>query len=125
MEKVLAFNLGESQIKSLYRICSQMKIMVIEVPESQMSKTLNYMVGLKPYKGEGTAAEEILKSAAGRSMIVMCGLSDKHIDKILAALRITGLDIDYKAVLTNVNKEWNGVRMFAQMEAEKRAHEGV
>lgn len=127
MEKVLAFNLDESQMKGMYKICGQMKILLIDVPASQMLKSLKEMTEFKPYKGERLSdnipSNVISDSTKKETMIVMCSVTDKHVDKILASIRMTGLGIDYKALFTPVNKDWNGVRMLAQMAAEKRAHE--
>lgn len=144
MEKVLAFQLNQNQLDSVYKVCSQMKIVVIAVQQNQMLMPLKQLLEEKAYKGRaniqgsGTGHQSIgstwiepdliSKTMDGsrqlQSMIVMCDLSEKHVDRLLAALRMGNVGIDYKAVMTPVNSQWNGMRMLDQMEAEKRSIEG-
>lgn len=56
------------------------------------------------------------------SMVLFCGLGEKQLDKILAALKREGAQVDYKAVLTGENANWNVLRLFAELAREKAAY---
>lgn len=69
------------------------------------------------------AEEEIYRGELGsESMILMCGFSQKQMDKLLAALKRQEVKIDYKAVLTPTNAQWNVLRLFAELAREKAAY---
>lgn len=133
MEKVLAFNLDEIRLNQVYKICSQMKVTVIAVEKSEMMVPLKRLLDKHPYRGNvvgllAASAEQRTSADAAEqtegSLLVMCELTQKHIDRLLASIRLCNIAIDFKAVLTSVNTEWNGMRMLVEMAAEKRAIEG-
>ena len=54
-------------------------------------------------------------------LLVMCGLKNSHMDKLLAALRNAGIVIPHKAVLTPTNQNWNVCRLAQELERERQA----
>ena len=134
MEKVLAYNITDETLAAVYKICSQMRIGIIKVGQDEMTTMLQDVLGNKLYKPSGSIANAAAGASAGscgngtdigeprESMLVMCNLTEKHMDKLLAALRLGGLEIDYKAVLTPTNSKWNGAWMLAQMRLEKQQY---
>ena len=55
----------------------------------------------------------------GESIVVMCGLRDKRLDKALFELRHSGANVDYKAVLTPTNADWGLERLVRELRREK------
>lgn len=53
-------------------------------------------------------------------MLVMYGFSAKRLDDFLAALRKNQARVDLKAVVTDTNKKWNSLQLYAEL---KREHE--
>lgn len=51
-------------------------------------------------------------------MMVLCGLDEDDLDRVLGALRGAGLIVPYKAVLTPTNKDWTGAQLLAELRTE-------
>lgn len=55
------------------------------------------------------------------SCLVLCGLRDKRLDKVLFELRRADIPIDYKAVLTPSNQEWTVSELMKELQRERQA----
>lgn len=55
------------------------------------------------------------------SCLVLCGLRDKLLDKVLFELRRADIPIDYKAVLTPSNQEWTVPELMKELQRERQA----
>ena len=53
--------------------------------------------------------------------MVFCRLPDKVLDRVLAALKRKHITVDYKAVMTPTNAKWNILRIYFEMEREKKS----
>lgn len=69
-----------------------------------------------------TAAAEPFSGTLPGQMIVLCGVED-CLDGLLAALRAAGLGGCDKAVLTASNRNWDGLRLMAELKKERAALE--
>lgn len=56
------------------------------------------------------------------SLLLINGLSDKRLDKLLFELRRAEVAVDYKAVLTMSNSSWTLERLFSELRKEKAAY---
>lgn len=113
MEKVITFNIGGSKLQSIYKICSQMRIGVIVVSKEQAGLTVEELLKNPLYKGGKVAVGD------GNSLVLMCELTQKHMDKLLASIRSSKFEVDYKAILTPTNRKWNSIKLLAHMAFEK------
>ena len=55
------------------------------------------------------------------SLLVLCGLRDKRLDKVLFELRRADIPIDYKAILTPSNQEWTVPELMKELQRERQA----
>lgn len=112
MEKILLFNVKDAG--KIKKIASQMHIRTDEADVKDYAQTLECLAGLKPLE------PDVLFTGAKPegSMMLMCNVTDKHIDRLLFLISRDNIDIDYKAVLTPVNAKWTVSRMYAHMEME-------
>ena len=55
------------------------------------------------------------------SCLVLCGLRDKRLDKVLFELRRADIPIEYKAVLTSSNQEWTVPELMKELQRERQA----
>lgn len=55
------------------------------------------------------------------SCLVLCGLRDKRLDKVLFELKRADIPIDYKAVLTPSNQEWTVPELMKELQRERQA----
>lgn len=70
------------------------------------------------------AAEGTVPAPAAQtppSCLVLCGLRDKRLDKVLFELRRADIPIDYKAVLTPSNQEWTVPKLMKELQRERQA----
>ncbi len=74
---------------------------------------------------EGTVPAQIDAGASGAptppSLLVLCGLRDKRLDKVLFELRRADIPIDYKAILTPSNQEWTVPELMKELQRERQA----
>ena len=74
---------------------------------------------------EGTVPTKVNAGASGAqtppSCLVLCGLRDKRLDKVLFELRRADIPIDYKAVLTPSNQEWTVPELMKELQRERQA----
>ena len=68
----------------------------------------------------GNAAEEAAApdAAPDAPFLLLSGLGDRQLDRLLAALRRAGISIPNKAVLTETNREWTLGRLIAEVSRE-------
>lgn len=55
------------------------------------------------------------------SLLILCGLRDKRLDKVLFELRRADIPIEYKAVLTPSNQEWTVPELMKELQRERQA----
>lgn len=55
------------------------------------------------------------------SCLVLCGLRDKRLDKVLFELRRADIPIEYKAVLTPSNQKWTVPELMKELQRERQA----
>lgn len=74
---------------------------------------------------EGSVPAQANAGASGAetppSLLVLCGLRDKRLDKVLFELRRADIPIDYKAILTPSNQEWTVPELMKELQRERQA----
>jgi len=71
---------------------------------------------LEPLGGEGFDGETLDFS---EEMAIMAGFTSMQVDAFIKALRKKGVGrIDYKAILTPYNKDWDSVRLYREIRKE-------
>lgn len=118
MEKVLLFQIQDSDADRIRDILGSMKIRMQIVPREQFRQTLGCL-----NEGNMRSETEVYRGEAPEgSLLLMCGFSDKQMDHFLAALKKKLIRTDYKAILTPVNRNWNVLRLYAELEREKKEY---
>lgn len=111
MAKVLLFQCKDEL--AVRQILTPMKIKVIAVPKEKMHMSLGALeMGIWD---EGTFGGEY----PTESMLVMCDFTENQMNKLLTELRRKKVSIDYKAMLTPTNREWDVLHMYFEMAREK------
>lgn len=74
---------------------------------------------------EGTVPAQVNAGVSGAetppNCLVLCGLRDKRLDKVLFELRRADIPIDYKAILTPSNQEWTVPELMKELQRERQA----
>lgn len=68
---------------------------------------------------EGTVPAPAAQTPPG--CLVLCGLRDKRLDKVLFELRRADIPIEYKAVLTPSNQKWTVPELMKELQRERQA----
>lgn len=117
MEKILLFQISEEKAAQIQRLASPLRVRVQRVPEDAYGEPLGKLAdSLAPAKKNGTE-----KAAFPQSLMLFCGVTEKHLDKILAGLKRERITVDYKAVLTPTNRNWTVQTLFLELIRERAA----
>ena len=117
MEKILAFQVRETDLQKLKGISASMRIKLVVIDKVDFRQTVNDLLSQKknplvePYNGQITA-----------SMLILHEFSDKRLDALLKALRGEQVRVDFKAVTTKTNIKWTVLQLFFEMEKERKAY---
>lgn len=125
MEKILLFQVPQGEAEQVNEIASNMRIKVETVPLTEYKRTLGSIA--KEFGSAALPSEElenkVSEAAAPKgSMMVFCDVSEKHLNKILFEMRAKKITIMYKSVMTEINKSWNILKMYGEMERERIAY---
>ncbi len=135
MGKVLLFRVPDVEASAIADMLAAMKVRCERIPESAFRQTIGVLASGKMSRPDGKtitdaqSAESIQKAepdhgnAPAESLMVFCDVSEKHFNRALALLRERAVRIDYKAVLTPTNREWNVLRLYAELAREKAEYE--
>lgn len=119
-ETILLFNIQDKKrARDLQMIGMSLRIRVRMIKKEEYLQPIGVLAGMQEpgkvdtaYEGEELADE----------MMVFAGITGSHLDQILFMMRKKGMKrIDYKAVLTETNRQWTVPELFAELEKEHAA----
>lgn len=117
MEKLLLIGLPDPV--AVEQIAAKLRLRTIIIPLEQYYRSLGSLAGYANASASTDAAADTVLPETG--LLVMCGLKNNRIDRLLQALRTAGLVIPHKAVLTQTNLNWNAFQLAHELERERRA----
>ena len=121
MAKVLLFQCGNE--KEIRQVLIPMKIGVVSVPGEHFHLTLGELEKGRIPASASPSEEENLSGKGmpypAESLMVMCDVTEKQMNRLLMELRRREIRIDYKAVLTDTNCTWNVRQMYLEMARER------
>lgn len=118
MEKLLIFHLDDTEYKKLEPIVRRLKIQYRQVAVSEYNQTLEALAAGRP----NPLTPAFTGKLPPESLLLMCGFSDKRMDRLLSELRKAGIAIDFKAVLTPTNQKWIVPKLLLEMHKERAAY---
>lgn len=142
MEKLLLIHSTKEIQLQVKNVASRLKLVLDIIPDEYCGCHLKELAAGKYAQNppdtvasdstvaEGTipsgnaAAEGTVPAPAAQtppSCLVLCGLRDKRLDKVLFELRRADIPIDYKAVLTPSNQEWTVPELMKELQRERQA----
>ena len=141
MEKLVLIHVDDIEYHKIQNIASRMKITVDRIPEEIM--TVNYklgelvngtykkatdMIAADDRKQENvtghsseTGAVNVQTKSRADSLILLCNLKDKRLDKMLFELRHGEVKVMYKAILTPSNQNWTVPMLMQELRRERFA----
>ena len=94
MEKILIYQVKEKE--AVKQLLAPMKIRLEEIKAADLRQSIGDLAEGK----KNVLTAPFTGSAPQESLMVFCGVNEKHFDKILFELRRKQIPVDYKAVLT-------------------------
>jgi len=116
---LLLFNVPQKKKSLLAVPAVRLGLKAVSVPGEAFSLPLGVLIG------EDAPAElpAPLPEPFEEEMMVMCGLPDGTLDRLLAEMRRIKVHIPLKAILTDTNRAWTAPRLCAELAAERAAIE--
>ncbi len=112
MKKILLFGFdGPASILAAAAAVKPFGAEVVPVPRTAYGQSLASLAEKGPLPGEAGAPP-------GERMLVLCGL-ERELDALLPALSAAGVGC-LKAVLTPHNRSWTAVKLFRELQRERR-----
>lgn len=141
MEKLLLIHSTKEIQLQVKNVASRLKLALDIIPEEYCGCHLKELAAGKyaqnppdTVASDSTVAEGTIPSGSAAtegtvpapaaqtppSCLVLCGLRDKRLDKVLFELRRADIPIDYKAVLTPSNQEWTVPELMKELQRERQ-----
>lgn len=121
-ETVLLYNFTDSRrLMKVKQALLPMGFRLKPVDKEDYHRPIGALAGVKGLEKNEVETEPREKQDFDDEMIVMAGFTSIQVDALIKALRRNGVGrIDYKAVLTQHNKDWDSVKLYREI---KREHE--
>jgi hypothetical protein len=131
MEKLLLIHSTKEIQLQVKNVASRLKLALDIIPDEYCGCRLKELAAGKYAQNppdtaasDSIVAEGTVPAPAAQtppSCLVLCGLRDKRLDKVLFELRRADIPIDYKAVLTPSNQEWTVPELMKELQRERQA----
>ena len=116
-EKVLYFEPQPSeQTAALKTVLVRMGVRIKNVEAASAGQTVGFLLGRKGFAESGTSAE-----APSAPMLVLDGFTEKRLEILLREMKVHGVSVPYKAIVTEHNIGWTLRALFAELVREHEA----
>lgn len=113
-ETVLLYHFEDKNRLSEVRIALMpLKLYVQEIEKQDYEQPIGIFAGVS-----GISRKDCAVGNIENEMLVLCGLTERKLDRVLQALKRRKLVIPYKAVLTDTNKSWSGTELYNELVKE-------
>ena len=112
MESIILYNVCEAA--KIQRLASKSFIKCIITGKDSLGKTIEMIA-----QSGGKSLAEDAPADGTDSLVIFCGLTQKHLDKLLFEIRQQNINVDFKAVMTPSNKKWTLDFMLREMKKER------
>lgn len=112
------FDLDTERGQMLRRVIKELGFGLRTVAAEQLNNPVGYVASLIGYR---PALQAFADAAPACEFLLMCNLSNKQMDDFLMALKVTGIKVDRKAVLTKFNRDWSFAQLIGEVNQEHQA----
>lgn len=116
-EKLLCIGLPD--LAALEKIARKRKMRIVLVPPEDYCRSIGAMAGYANQETNTEAPDNLFFPQEG--ILVLCGLSNHRLDRLLTDLQQAKLSIPFKAILTQTNAKWNAYQLAAELMREQKA----
>lgn len=114
MECILLFQVKQDVVTQIKKLAAPKKIRIVVVGHDRAAGSLEDLL-----EGKSAGPLPALQKIPPESLMVFCHVSEKHFDRLLFELRNKHIPVDYKAVLTPVNRCWSLPQLYAELKRER------
>lgn len=116
-ETVLLYHFEDKNRLSEVRIALMpLKLYVQEIEKKDYEQPIGVFAGLSEMPQKEPCDDGV--KDIENEMLVLCGLTERKLDRVLQALKRRKLVIPYKAILTDTNKSWSGIALYHEIVRE-------
>ena len=106
---ILLINFQDQQkLRKLKMALLPFKLRIKTIEPQDYSQPIGYLAGVK----------EVSQEQMEKEMLILAGITGNLFDQVLYTLRKAGTPVDYKAVLTEHNQNWNCMQLYKELEKE-------
>ncbi len=109
---VLCYNFTDERFEKIDSISRKQGLKIKRPGKEDLKKPVGELVGLQSVETDSKDVD------FSDELLVLYGFPGTELDKFLKALRNNGLDIPYKAMVTETNKSWTAAELAKQIKEE-------
>ena len=114
MEKILLFHGDTETERKVRNVANRLKMNMTSMSDPDPDSLLEALA-------QGREVSQDVSANPEASLLLFCGLREKRLDKLLFELRREEVTVEYKAILTPVNRTWTLRHLYLEMQREKAA----
>lgn len=120
--KVLLYGIGNEseRDRALRAVLRERKLLTLDVTAAQLGETVGRLVSTNAAAIPAVPPKAVPEA----EFMLLCGLGDRQLDRLLAAMRRAGAGVPYKAVLTEQNRSWTLEKLIREVVREHEALSG-
>lgn len=128
-ETILLYHFKKETEQKIKKICLQLGIKVKYIDREQYSIPIGMILIMNPVKTINKEKElntkvifdQEKKQEILEEMMVLAGFSDERMDRFFARMKKMEIpEIKLKAVITEYNKTWNGIKLYQELKKEQQ-----
>ena len=121
--KVLLYGIGNESARdrALRGVLREKQLLTLDVTASQLSETVGRLVSTNAAVMPDAPPKAAPEKVPETEFMLLCGLGDRQLDRLLAAMRRADAVVPYKAVVTEQNRSWTLERLIREVAREHEA----
>ena len=112
-------SLSSVQVARLRQIAGLLHLQLTIVPEEQFASPLGLLAKVEGWKFSILAMPPVADEALTEDILILAGLPDDTMDRLLSLMRAQGVSLSLKAVLTDTNVNWNALQLQHELTRER------
>ena len=108
----------QQKLRKLKMALLPFKLRIKTIEPQDYSQPIGYLAGVKEISQVQIPSALIPQEQMEKEMLILAGITGNLFDQVLYTLRKAGTPVDYKAVLTEHNQNWNCMQLYKELEKE-------
>lgn len=114
LQQVLSYGLDEAQCAGVDLLAKNIGAEHKVIRSEDVNEKVGYLCGFRGFYKSGET-DEVLE---GKQCLIFSGIQRKNIQKLLSSLKLNGLNIPLKAMVTPTNQSWALKDLICELEKE-------